>query len=336
MKTKRALATKSQASFFLTRSQALRKLQVSIAEFRRLCILKGIYPRDPKKAPKGRQHVYFHAKDIAFLSREPLRRSFRDIRAHMKKYRKAIGRKELFDAKVILKNKPAYTVHHLVKERYPTVVDAVRDMDDALSLCAMYAALPSDKEHKVNADSVATSVRIIDEFHHFVTKKQALQRVFVSLKGIYFQATIMNEAVTWLIPHEFSQHMPDDVDFRVMNTFLEFYHTLLKFLLFKLFAIDGIKYPPTVFQSKKDDGLRHLALSSDTPATTGAHVDGETEEHNNDQEGLLNCRSKNLVFKDAVVFLSREVPRTPLFSHDPWLRRAKRWMGRTRISIWHR
>lgn len=39
---------------------------------------------------------------------------------------------------------------------------------------------------------------------------------------------------------------PRDVDFRVMLTFLEFYETLLRFALFKLYHSLEIAYPPCV------------------------------------------------------------------------------------------
>ena len=37
--------------------------------------------------------------------------------------------------------------------------------------------------------------------------------------------------------------MPDDVDYRVMTTFFEFYETLLQFILFKLYNDLGVRYP---------------------------------------------------------------------------------------------
>lgn len=45
----------------------------------------------------------------------------------------------------------------------------------------------------------------------------------------------MGQPVTWVTPHMFTTHYPRDVDFSIMLTFLEFYETLLKFSMFKLF-----------------------------------------------------------------------------------------------------
>lgn len=53
--------------------------------------------------------------------------------------------------------------------------------------------------------------------------------------------------VRWVTPHNFTQHIPEGVDFRVMLTFFEFYETLLGFVLFKLYGEMGVRYPlPTV------------------------------------------------------------------------------------------
>lgn len=40
------------------------------------------------------------------------------------------------------------------------------------------------------------------------------------------------------------QVLPNDVDYRVMLTFLEFYHTLLRFVHFRLYRELGASYPP--------------------------------------------------------------------------------------------
>jgi hypothetical protein len=49
--------------------------------------------------------------------------------------------------------------------------------------------------------------------------------------------------------------VPKDVDYRVMITFLEFYETLLGFVLFRLYSGLGLHYPPVA-----DSATGHFPL----------------------------------------------------------------------------
>lgn len=79
---------------YLTRSKAIRKLQLSLKDFRRLCILKGVYPREPKRKFEGSNKTYYHVKDIKILMHDKLLQKFRELKAHAKKYHKLIAKKE--------------------------------------------------------------------------------------------------------------------------------------------------------------------------------------------------------------------------------------------------
>jgi Pescadillo N-terminus len=50
------------------------------------------------------------------------------------------------------------------------------------------------------------------------------------------------------------------VDVRVMITFLEFYEVFMKFVLFKLYHTQGLRYPPTEDQQLKEAGCFLLAI----------------------------------------------------------------------------
>ncbi len=52
---------------------------------------------------------------------------------------------------------------------------------------------------------VDTARRLALEWQAFVVRAYALRKVFVSVKGFYYQAEIMGQQVTWLVPHQLAQ-----------------------------------------------------------------------------------------------------------------------------------
>ena len=64
---------------------------------------------------------------------------FRSIKAHLKKHKKYLGRRELKTAEAHMKKVPKYNLAPVIKDRYPSFVDSLRDLDDALCLISLYA-----------------------------------------------------------------------------------------------------------------------------------------------------------------------------------------------------
>ena len=93
---------------------------------------KGIFPKEPPKFFKGVNKTYYLIRDIKFLANEKLLSKFREIKAYQKKIVKATKKKQKFDAKHLIENKPTYNLVHIIKERYPRFIDALHDIDDAL------------------------------------------------------------------------------------------------------------------------------------------------------------------------------------------------------------
>ena len=104
--------------------------------------MKGVYPREPKKKLKGTDKTYFHLKDLKILEHDVLLSKFMDIKAHLKKYKKLQGQKEFKRAEELKEEKPRYTLSHVIKERYPTFQDALKDLDDAHCLISLFANFP--------------------------------------------------------------------------------------------------------------------------------------------------------------------------------------------------
>ncbi|KAI9888009.1 MAG: mRNA-binding ribosome synthesis protein nop7 [Watsoniomyces obsoletus] len=278
--------TSGQAKNFITRTQAVRKLQITLPDFRRLCIFKGIYPREPgnkKKASKSStpSTTFYYTRDIQYLLHEPLLRKFREHKAFAKKIRKALGRNEVSDAARLERiHKPRLSLDHIIKERYPTFVDALRDLDDALSTLFLFANLPSTVA--VPNKTIALCQRLCLEFQHYLIVSHSLRKSFLSIKGIYYQATIQGQDILWLVPYQFVQRMTGDIDFRIMGTFVQFYTTLLGFVNFRLYTSIGLVYPPKFNASSDERGgeLRAFTLEGKPISTEIAQVD-ETRETSN-------------------------------------------------------
>ncbi|XP_078680276.1 pescadillo homolog [Branchiostoma floridae x Branchiostoma belcheri] len=328
------------ATAYITRNRAINYLQISLPDFRRLCILKGVYPREPKnkkKANKGSTapRTFYLMKDIQYLSHEPIINKFREFKVFVKKLKKAFAKAEHGRVQTLQENKPVYKLDHIIKERYPTFVDALRDLDDCLCLVFLFATFPQTKN--IPGDFVQRCRHLSVEFMNFIVAARALKKVFLSIKGIYYQVEMQGQVVTWLVPYSFGFNAKAcaDVDFRIMAHFVEFYITMLGFVNFKLYTSLGLHYPPKLtFEAKvKDDdeknaycleseatGERLAALS----ASLASVVTQNTEEDEVELDEFEDSRTQEAkqeeekqkafqkLFNGLKVFVSREVPREPV------------------------
>lgn len=249
------------------------------------------------------------------------------------KYADSIKDKRL--KRMRLNKYPELKLDHVVRERYPTFIDAIKDLDDCLTLLFLFSTFPALKS--VTRTQTALCRRLTIEFMHYVISAKALRKVFVSIKGYYFQAEIKGELVTWIVPHyyPYQPQAKSEVDFRIMAIFVEFYTIMCGFVNFRLYHSLNLLYPPQFTVSLDSDqsqanedvfvSERIAALNIDLVKTTEEEVEepeemdlqlisdeGDSEKvrkmHEREQE---QKRLKN-IFKGLKFFINREVPREPL------------------------
>ncbi|KAM9970173.1 hypothetical protein ACTFIR_002020 [Dictyostelium discoideum] len=243
---------------FITRNEAVKKLQISLKIFRKLCILKGIHPRDPKKKFKGKHKTYYYSKDIKYLQNEKVLEIIRARKVFKDREKKLINKKQFGALKNLKENRPMITLDHIIKERYPTFQDALKDLDDCLSLIHLFANM--DASAKVRENQILACEKLAREFQYYIIQSKSLRKVFVSVKGVYYQADVMGETITWITPLNYLSKKEKEVDYGVMISFLEFYQALMKFVNYRLFTSIGLSYPPTIDDAKlrKCDSLINI------------------------------------------------------------------------------
>ena len=291
--------------------------------------MKGVFPREPRnrrRAQKGnisKVQTLYYEKDIRFLLHEPVVWKFREFKVFLRKLKKAQEKKNYETVDRLRQNKPKYSLDHIVRERYPTFIDAIRDLEDCLCLCFLYSTFP--KTQKTPVEMTTLCKRLTTEFMHFVIESKALRKVFCSIKGYYFQAEIKGQTVTWVIPHSFGFVQPAEVDMRLMSIFVEFYTTVLGFVNFRLFHSLNLAYPPklaTVTEAGEADIEDRVgALNQSLQRTVVEEEDNEVIDNiaTVDEEKMkeavkereMKDKQSNL-FKGLKFFLGREVPREPL------------------------
>lgn len=153
--------------------------------------MKGIYPREPKKKFKGNDKTYFHVKDLRILQHDQLLSKFRDIKAHLKKHKKLLGRREKKLAEDHMQRTPKYSLAPVIKDRYPSFADALRDLDDALCLIALYAQFPQHQTLDIKQKDVEMCASLYRDFMLYCTVAQCFTKAFFSIKGVYYRVQIM-------------------------------------------------------------------------------------------------------------------------------------------------
>ncbi|XP_049292313.1 pescadillo homolog [Anopheles funestus] len=329
-----------EGAMYYTRKAAMNKLQLNIRDFRQLCILKGVYPREPKHRARA-QHgsremkILYHKKDITFLLHEPIVWTLRDRKIFNRRIKHAAAKQNMNLRDIRLHNYPQLKLDHIVKERYPSFIDAIKELDDCMTLLFTFSTFPATKI--ITRELTRMSRRLTVEFMHYIIAAQALRKVFISIKGYYFQAEIKGETVTWIVPHclPYSPHHGELVDLTIMKSFGDFFTVMAGFINYRLYHSINLIYPPQFSHSLDSDDTmenehkfiseRVATLNDELLRTDGGNGDAEETEllewTGNDEdlphvtqirEEAQSLNKLKTLFKGLKFFLNREVPREPL------------------------
>lgn len=304
-----------KSSNLIKEDEAIERVALDPKDMGRVAILRGVYPKVSPK-DKNSPWAYFHKKDLAMINADPMAWFIRDHANWLKHHEKRYNRKELDQTP-----EPIAPYDQLIRSRYPTFADAIKDLDDALTTIALFAQMSGTDI--LDSARVLKCRHLLAEFHYYVSHKHLLTKGFISKRGFHFEAQIEGLPVVWLIPHQFTLAKDPDVDYTILLNFLELYENLLSFVNLRLFKMIGLKYPAEYDSKKWDDGFYIDAIidNNEQPeveavaeAPAESNVDAEkvagifakaaAETEANDEEIVDTGAFGNFVFT-----IGRETPR---------------------------
>lgn len=87
---------------------------------------------------------------------------------HKKKVKKAIAKRDKTKIQSLKDEKPKLDINHIVKERYSNLDDAIKDLDDALSLISLMEKFPGHRLFKIDPIKVQINSKLLMMFKVFV------------------------------------------------------------------------------------------------------------------------------------------------------------------------
>ena len=90
-----------------------------------------------------------------------------------------------------MKKTPKYSLAPVIKDRYPTFVDALRDLDDALCLLSLFAQFPQHLTLEIKKSDLELCAKLYNDFMLYCTAAQCFTKCFLSIKGVYYRVQIM-------------------------------------------------------------------------------------------------------------------------------------------------
>ena len=309
-KTKKG--SKGQATVFMSRKRAMRKLGLNLKDFRRLCILKGVFPRQPNRKLEVAHRTYYHIKDLKYLMSDKLMDYLSDEKIHKRRLTRAIAKKDTLRVKKLRASKPLLNVDHIVKQRYPRFDQALRELSDPLSLLSLVGSFPGHRLYHIPPQKTRAAQLLMNMFKALIVKKRLLCKVFLSVKGIYYEAALgRGIQVVWIEPYQSATVLPVDVDYKMLLTFAEFHQSLLKFVMVRLYSLSKVQFPPKLIKGTQSTTFGEFLLEDLKPESNLENEGNVDEEFKNDEtlKKMIewNTEKNTNLFDGFVFFISREV-----------------------------